>query len=514
MGKRQPALKKIRVALALVFFTGITLLFLDVTGVLHLYLGWMARLQLLPAILAGNAVVVAALALLTLLFGRIYCSMICPLGVMQDVVIRLRARHGRRHKTAKHFSFKAENKWLRYGIFTVFAIALMAGVHVIVALLAPYSTYGRMVQNLLGPVADGLNNLLAWVSARTGSYAFYGREVWIRSLPTFTIAAASLVLIVFLALRGGRSWCNNVCPVGTLLGFLSRISIFRPVIDKDKCRNCHACERVCKASCIDISEHRIDHSRCVDCFNCLGSCNFDALHYKFAYGRHSSVAPDTTADGETSARHDGDINTGRRSFLGGAALLAAASLKAEDLKVDGGLAPLKPKRAPRRSTPLTPPGSRSVDDFYSRCTACQLCVSECPNSVLRPSTELQRLMQPEMYYERGFCRPECTRCSEVCPTGAISLIDKTQKTEYHIGKASVRRCCCLAEKGVSCGLCATRCPVGAIVMVPIDPEDGNSPRRPSVLEDLCIGCGACEHYCPVSPVSAITVNGRPEHLKS
>jgi len=512
-------LKKLRVALAAIFFVGITLLFLDATGALHLYLGWMAKIQLLPAILAFNVVIVVALVLLTLLCGRVYCSVICPLGVMQDVAIHLKARRARRHKTHNHFSFKPENKWLRYGFFTLFAVALIAGVQVIVAFLAPYSTYGRIVQNLLGPVVGGVNNLLALGAERIGSYAFYTREVWIRSLPTFCIALASFVLIIWLALRGGRSWCNNVCPVGTLLGFFSRIALFRPIIDADKCRDCHACERECKASCIDIKNHSIDHSRCVDCFNCLGSCHFDALHYKFAYGRKGSAKDAKSAEvkKDEAAPKAGEsaVSKGRRSFLGGAALLAASSLKAQDVvKLDGGLAPIVPKEAPRRTNPITPPGSKSIDDFYSRCTACQLCVAACPSGVLRPSTDLMHLMQPEMSYEKGFCRPECTRCSEVCPTGAISLIDKTQKTEYRIGKAKVHRCHCIVEtKGESCGNCAVRCPVGAIVMVPVNPGDERSLRRPTVMEELCIGCGACEYYCPSNPISAIRVDGRPEHLK-
>ena len=140
-------------------------------------------------------------------------------------------------------------------------------------------------------------------------------------------------------------------------------------------------------------------------------------------------------------------------------------------------------------------------------------MAACPNGVLRPSTDLRRLMQPEMSYERGYCRPECVRCSEVCPTGAILKITKEEKTQYRIGLARVNRDLCVVEtKGVSCGNCARKCPVGAIRMVRVNPDDPESLRRPTVLEDRCIGCGACENLCPARPVSAITVDGRPSHL--
>ena len=225
MNKRT-MLKKLRVILAVLFWAGITLLLLDFTGALHGWLGWMAKLQFLPAVLALNFVVIALLVVLTLLFGRVYCSVICPLGVFQDGVSHLGTLRSKRP-----YKFKKELKWLRYGIWALFIIALVAGVQAFVALLAPYSAYGRMVQNLLQPVYLWGNNLLAWLSERAGSYTFYEKEVWIRSLPTFLIAIAMLVLVVALSFKGGRTYCNTVCPVGTTLSFLSRFSMFRPVID-------------------------------------------------------------------------------------------------------------------------------------------------------------------------------------------------------------------------------------------------------------------------------------------
>ena len=497
-------LKKIRVLLAVLFWLGITLLLLDFTGALHGWLGWMARVQLLPAVLALNAAVIAGLVLLTLLFGRVYCSVICPLGVFQDGVAHLSVARKRRRKDRRPYDYSPEVKWLRYGVWAVFVVALVAGVQALVALLAPYSAWGRIVQNLFQPVYIWVNNLLALLAERAGSYAFYSREVWLRSLPTFIVAAATLVVVVVLSWKNGRTYCNTVCPVGTTLSFFSRFAMFRPVIDAQKCRNCKVCQHNCKAACIDIDRHRIDYSRCVDCFNCLDDCKFGALKYRFAWG--TAAKESVSSEAKSTEKTD----PGRRAFLAGAALaLGATALKAQEKKVDGGLAAILDKEAPARDIPLTPPGSRSVKDFYRRCTACQLCVAECPNHVLRPSTGLERFMQPEMSYERGYCRPECTRCSELCPSGAIRKITREEKTQYRIGTARVNPDLCVLGKGVECGSCERHCPAGAILIVQ---DEATGMRRPVVDESKCTGCGACENLCPQRPVSAITVNGRHQHL--
>ena len=546
-------LRKIRITLAAICFVAVTLLFLDFTGTLHLWFGWLAKIQFLPAVLALNFVVIVILLVLTLLFGRIYCSVICPLGIFQDCVSNLSSR--RKGKKAR-FSYSKEIKWLRYGVLVLFVIALVAGLNALVALLAPYSAYGRMVQSLLAPVWQWGNNLFAWIAERQDSYAFVTKDVWLKSLPTLIVAAVTFVVVVVLAWRNGRTYCNTICPVGTTLSFFSRFAMFRPVIDKSKCKSCHACERKCKAACIDVDNHKIDYSRCVDCFDCIDSCRLGALKYRFAWGRgvgsgstgaktpqnapvgskmtsdeskngqnRSSAAPTPVA--EPVVRQGSPTieatDNGRRAFLvGGAAviggsLLSSIPMRAEeeeikDKKRDGGFAEVLPKKAPNRKTPITPFGSESVEKFYKHCTACQLCVTVCPNNVLRPSSRLEHLMQPEMSFEKGYCRPECVKCSEVCPAGAILKITPEEKTEWKVGTAGVDYDLCVVNRdGVSCGNCARHCPVGAIRMVRKNPNDEKSPRIPSVNEEKCIGCGACENLCPSRPISAITVNGYSVH---
>ena len=492
--------------LAVLFFVAVTALFLDFTGTIHEWLGWTAKVQFLPALLAVNAGVVALLVLLTLLAGRVYCSVICPLGVMQDIVSWI---SGRRKKKKYRFSYSPEVKWLRYGVLGLFVIALIAGVGSFVALLAPYSSYGRIATNLFAPVYRWGNNLLAYFAERADSYAFYETEVWLKSLPTFLIAAVTFVVLIILAWRNGRTYCNTVCPVGTVLGFFSRFSLFRPVIDAEKCKNCSLCSRGCKAACIDYKNHRIDYSRCVACMDCIDTCKHDALRLEYRWKKTNKTATDKPAQTATSEQ----IDTTRRSFLSATAVFAATSVvKAQEKKVDGGLAVIEDKKIPVRATPIVPPGAWSARHFARHCTACQLCVSACPNNVLRPSTEPARLMQPEVSYERGYCRPECTRCSDVCPAGAIRPITIEDKSSTRIGHAVwIRKNCIPLTDGMECGNCARHCPSGAILMVPSDNGNPNSVRIPVVNAERCIGCGACENLCPARPFSAIYVEGHTMH---
>ena len=455
-------LRKLRITLAVISILLVTLLFLGIDFGINQWLGWMAKIQFLPALLALNFIL-EILLLVTLLFGRIYCSVICPLGILQDIYSWLGGKFKK-----NRFSYVKEHKWLRYSVLVIFFVCLIIGFTPVTTLLAPYSTYGRIVTS------------------------FY-----VNNLTLSIIAWVILLILGILAFLYGRAYCNSICPVGTILSFFSRFSLFRVRFDESKCKHCGLCEKNCKARAIDSKDCSVDYSRCVVCGDCTAQCKFDALHYT---AKKPVQKPETEPD------------QGRRSFLVGAAIATATAATAQaQMKVDGGLAVIIDKQAPKRDTPLTPPGSISAHHLQKHCTACQLCISVCPNHVLRPSTDLMHFMQPTMSFETGYCRPECTRCSQVCPTGAIKPITKEEKTAIHVGHAVwVKDNCVVLTDGVTCSNCARHCPTEAIQMVEYD-HNGQTVMIPSVDEEKCIGCGACENLCPSRPFSAIYVEGHVMH---
>lgn len=478
-------LKKIRIAIALVFFIGITLLFV---GIGQQWWGWMAKLQFLPSCLALNFAVIAGVIALTLVFGRIYCSVICPMGVFQDIVMWLRRRGGlllnkiqaKKIKKAKaenkqipvlkpyvkHFGFVKEKKVVRYTVLALTLVAIFAGIQFFVALIAPYSAYGRIVRTFAG-IAEGQS-----------------------IVPDMLFVAFITLIVIFIcAWLWGRAWCNTICPVGTTLGLFSRFALFRPVIETEKCNACGRCYRGCKSSCIDGEHHKIDYSRCVDCFDCIGRCKGNAIHYKFVgFGGPKANA------GKKAAETTQD--NGRRAFL--ATSVFALTALASEAGSGRLIAAPAMQKAPERSR-IVPFGAGSEKNFYDHCTACQLCVSNCKGGVLRASGDLQHFLQPQLDYSNGYCRPDCNNCSTLCPAGAILPVTLEEKHGIRIGVAKVDTDTC-----AGCGKCSRKCPEGAIEMVS---------GRPVVDTMKCIGCGACEYICPVRPVKAIRVGGLSIHTR-
>lgn len=486
-------MKKLRQTLAVICLLLITPLFLDFTGIWQSLFGWMAKIQFLPAVLSINVGVIVGLILLTVLFGRLYCSIICPLGILQDGF----AWFGKKAKKNRYTYSKAKSI-LRYAMLAVMVVALLAGIGSMAALLAPYSSYGRIVSSFLQPIWIWCNNLLASWAESHDSYSFFQVEYWQKGYGVFVVSAVTLVVLAVLAWRNGRTYCNTICPVGTVLGFFSRFALFRIVIDRSKCVDCKLCSRNCKSACIDIPNHEIDYSRCVACFDCIGKCNKGALSFRYV-----------GLSGAKRSSNDETVDGPRRQFLSATAVIGAtAAVSAAEKVVDGGLAAIEDKKKPKRKTRIAPPGAVSLRNLHQHCTACQLCVSACPNQVLRPQTDIENFMQPESSYERGYCRPECTRCSDVCPTGAIKPLDTTDKSSIQIGHAVwVKENCVPVTDGVECGNCARHCPTGAITMV----ETAFGASVPAVNTERCIGCGACENLCPARPFSAIYVEGHENH---
>ena len=502
-------LRKIRIGISVVLFALITFYFLDFANILPNSFHRLAHIQFVPAVLSLSIGILIVLIALTLLFGRIYCSTICPMGIWQDVIARISKSVG---KKKKRYRYSPAKNMLRWTVLGVTVIASVCGFSVVLGLLDPYSAYGRIVVHIFKPVYMLGNNLLESVFSRFDNYTFYQVDTSVLSLSSLLIAILTFAAILILAWKHGRTWCNTICPVGTVLGFISRYSIFKPVIDTSKCNGCGLCARNCKASCIDAKAHKIDYSRCVVCMNCLGKCKKGAIKYTRRIPE-IEAEPEMITTSKAKSVTTEQVDNARRSFLSASAIFATtAALKAQEKKVDGGLATIEDKKIPHRENPILPPGSLSARNFAQHCTACQLCVSVCPNQVLRPSGNLLTLMQPEMSYERGYCRPECAKCAEVCPTDAIHLTSLADKSAIQIGHAVwIKENCVPLTDGVECGNCARHCPTGAIQMVVSDPDMADSPKIPVVNAEKCIGCGACENLCPSRPFSAIYVTGHQMH---
>lgn len=496
MRRKSNLLRATRIALATLFFVAVTLLFLGVGWRFNMWFAWVAKVQFLPALMALDFVVLATLILLTLIFGRLYCSVICPLGVMQDIFGWL----GKRQKRNR-YTYSSERRWLRYSVLVLFVVCLIVGFAPVTTLLAPYSAYGRIVNSLFRPLYDLLQNALALVDTHFEWYLIPEAELWLRSVTTLVVALLTLLLLGVLAWRNGRTYCNTICPVGTLLSLFARFSLFRIQVDEQRCNKCSMCERNCKAAAIDSKSGKVDYSRCVACGDCIDKCKHGAVHYRPVALR--------------SRKSDTPTSPERRAMMTGALLaVGSAAMAQAKIKVDGGLAEIEQKRAPRRSVPLTPPGAHSIHNLQRHCTACQLCVSACPNNVLRPSLDPLRFMQPEISFERGFCRPECNRCSQVCPTAAICAIEPEDKTAIRIGHAVwIADNCIPVAKGDECGACARNCQAEAILMVDYATADGRTVKVPTVDAERCIGCGECEYLCPSRPFSAIYVEGYTTHHK-
>ncbi len=484
-------LRGLRITLALLCFTGLCLLFLDVSGILPPRLAFLAKMQFVPAVLSGSVAVAVALVVGTLLLGRVYCSVVCPLGVLQDGIARLGKKRRYRFATAK--------TWLRIGALGVFVIALVAGFPFVFSILEPYSAFGRIATDVFAPVWQSGSNIVALASERAQNFAIGPTPVWQKGLPALIAAVLTLGVIGLLAWKSGRTWCNTLCPVGTILGYCSRIALLRPRIDAENCVHCGQCAKNCKASCIDAAHAVIDASRCVSCFNCLDSCSRGALAY----------VPATKATGAAGKGADRP-DLARRSFVAlGLSLVGVPALAAT--RGPEAKAPiLARKQRPVREVPITPPGASGLRAFTEHCTGCQLCVSACPNQVLSSIDDGTWLLQPSLSFERGFCRVNCVACSEVCPTGAIRPISAAGKSATQIGRAVVdwKRCIINTDK-VQCTACSRICPTQAASLV--GRKDG--PKWLAVDPERCTGCGACEYVCPVHPVAAIRVEGNLEHRR-
>ncbi|HBE41768.1 MAG TPA: 4Fe-4S ferredoxin [Bacteroidales bacterium] len=464
------------------------------------YINILLWLQFIPSILKfhdlGTIVTAgfAAILILTIISGRTYCSFLCPLGVAQDISSRI---GGRIRRKFRRYGYKRPFTILRYVILVVtIVVSVFSGVYLL-TLLDPYSIYGRTVTYFFKPVVIVINNFFTWVLGKFDNYSLHHVTVNGYNLFSYLIPAAFLLLFGLISLAKGRLYCNMICPVGTLLGLFSKVSLLRIKFDEEKCTKCGRCSVGCKSSCIDFLQQKVDVSRCVDCFNCIKICPDKALSYGFVRIKKKIHVTDTE----------------KRKFVAGA--IGMIFGLPDILNGQGNQIPVPQKQSTvpeNRTLPVCPPGAGSIEDFNKDCIACSLCITACPNGVLKPALlqyGIMGIMQPVMDYHKSFCTFNCTRCTEVCPTYALRPLLPEAKKLTQLGKVNfIKDNCIVKTEKTTCGACSESCPTKAVYMIPYE---GNL-LIPETNVDICIGCGHCEFACPTKPYKAIFVDGNPVHL--
>lgn len=499
-------LRKIRIVVSLFFFAATTFLLIDIYGVIPsdfsntiLFLQFVPSLLKIISVFSFSTFGFAVILLLTVFFGRVYCSSICPLGVFQDIINWLSGKIKRKKK--RSFDFLNEQKILRIVLLLLPITAFLLGSALVINFLDPYSIYGRFSGNFLRPLLVGGNNFAAFVFEKFRLYVVYPYNLKAFNLIPFIITAAFFVFIVLMAWKKGRLYCNTVCPVGTLLGYLSKYSLIKIVINHEECLSCGICAKECKASCIDSKNKTVDMTRCVACFDCLTSCPTKGIVYSYSYNKQPN----------NQTFNSPIIDNSKRDFIIRASLYLF-SLSVIAAQVQKKIIVTKPSTKPifRKNT-VSPPGSISIGRFNSKCTACHLCVSSCPTQVLQPSFleyGFLGILQPRLDNIASFCNFECKICGDVCPTGAILPLDLEKKKLTQLGKAKfVKDNCIVQTQKTDCGACSEHCPTKAVRMIPFE----GKLVIPEVRDDYCIGCGACEFACPTKPYKSIYVEGNVTH---
>lgn len=473
------------------------------------YSAFIIYFQFIPSLLsfivnaspAGTGFIIVIL--LTLLAGRIYCSFICPLGFSQDIFIRLR----KMLQKNKISGYSRPYYLLFYFLLSFFIISFIASGTILLVWFDPFSIFGRFITYTASYPLITLNNELASFLIKKNIFSIH--TISIRPAYAGLIFSLSLFsIIMILSFFKGRLYCNSICPAGAILSIISRLSFFRIQINKKNCIRCGMCEKICKSGCIDYHNGFVDTPRCISCFNCISLCPNGSITLTGIplYKKEQKTLSDN--------KNKEIALISRLNFLTG--LLLIPRLLSPEEKNKNALfyqEPMKQKQY-KRLCFSSPPGSVSIELFNKRCTACSLCISACPTSVLQPAVMqygIHGIMQPFMDFNTGFCNYDCTVCCDICPADAINKRTLDEKRKVQTGKSVfVIENCITYTNGTDCGACSEHCPTKAVHMVPFK----KGLVIPEVRTDICTGCGACEYACPVRPLKAIYVDGNPEHLSA
>ena len=452
------------------------------------------------AMLAGRALKAGLLyALITLLaaliFGRVWCGWLCPFGSLLEWFSP--KRHGK--------TVPSGWRTVKYLLFFSLIFAAVLGNQTL-AFMDPISILTRSMTAVIWPAVRflvyGLESFLykfefLWPLLDSFDRSvllplFQGIEsVFIAGLPIF------LFFAVILALNrvAERFWCRYLCPLGGMLGLVSRLAFFRRQVG-DACTDCGLCARICPTGTIDKSKaYASDPAECTVCYDCADKCPVQAISFT------SRLPGWKMAEAQS---YDPD----KRQTL----LILAGTLGGLALT---GIEPIR-RRQPDRL--LRPPGAR-MTAFTSVCMRCGECVRVCPTQGLQPSLlegGWQNIYTPHLVPRLGYCSYTCTACIQTCPTGAIPPLSIEEKQKTPIGLASINtdRCLPWAYETV-CSVCEEMCPLPEKAISLIDEEitaaDGSlmTLKKPVVNRELCIGCGICEYHCPAGGEAAIQVYTLP-----
>ncbi|MDR3165741.1 MAG: 4Fe-4S dicluster domain-containing protein, partial [Synergistaceae bacterium] len=414
------------------------------------------------AVLLGNGLmagVVICVIMLSLIFGRVFCSVLCPLGISQE----LAGLAGR--------ACGVKEKGYAWPLKYIYVIPLLAGLGIVFD-ISPLSTF-------LDPIANFGPGIVFFRAVKYGE----NPVIWI-AFPFF------LILLTAFFFRG-RFFCG-FCPAGITLGLFSSVAPFGISLS-DSCVSCGLCEKKCPTRCVDSKNKRIDVSRCVLCISCVSTCPGGFA----AYGRRSDPCSK-------------NAGASRRFFMKNVMKISAwicgfAYLLGTDLaKIIGSFAKKEASESDKflngtehgMDYVILPPGAMSAENFSRRCVGCLACVAACPVRVIKPNIT----SYPTLVYADDFCQFNCIECGIVCPTGAIQHLGVDEKRRTRVGASSLDFMKCVVKtKGESCGACAEVCPTRAVRMVPYQESNAPGLTKPEFDENYCIGCGACLVVCPADP---------------